>query len=46
MLVVAEAYLLVQKLNGLHEAKLTITLFIHRTIYGQTVVKPHQLGLG
>ena len=46
MLVVAEAYLLAQKLNGPHEAKLAIAKFIHHTIYGQIVVKPHQLGLG
>ena len=46
MLVAAEAYLLAQKLNGLHEAKLTIAKFMHRTNYGQIVVKPHQLGLG
>ena len=46
MLVAAEAYLLAQKLNGPHEAKLAIAKFIHRTIYGQIVVKPHQLGLG
>ena len=46
MLVVAEAYLLAQKLKGLHEAKLAITKFIHHTIYGQIVGKPHQLGLG
>ena len=46
MLVAAEAYLLAQKLNGLHEAKLAIAKFIHRTIYGQIAVKPCQLGLG
>ena len=42
----AEAYLLAQKLNGPHEAKFAIAKFIHRTIYGQLVVEPHQLGLG
>ena len=46
MLVAAEAYLLAQKLNGLHEAKLAIAKFIRHTIYGHIVVKPHQLGLG
>ena len=46
MLVVTEAYLSAQELSGPHEAKLAIAKFIHRTIYGQIVVKPHQLGLG
>ena len=46
MLVQQEAYLLAQKLNGLHEAKLTIAKFIQHAIYSQIVVKPHQLGLG
>jgi len=45
-LVAAKAYLLAQKLNGTHEAKLAIAKFIQRAIYSQIVVKPHQLGLG